>query len=309
MARFLTSLLFPILLVPMSCSPVWAFDHAKEDFHYSYPFQAGGQLELSNQNGSVQIAGWDRNEIDVSGTKSASSSEDLKLIKIIVEVHGSTASVSVDYPHDSGFGHSYGAQFVVRVPRKTVMGDAHTTNGSISAEDLEGGGRVSSTNGRLSLARDTGDYEAHTSNATVEIEECSGNMKIETTNGAVRGRLKSGAMEARSSNGSIDLTLMNPPDGSVVRASTTNGSVTLAMAAYHGNPVTVETTNGTITLRMPADLNANIDAHTSVGSVDYDLNVNGQVRSSRNSVSGKLGSGGPPIDLHTSVGSIHIEKY
>ncbi|HWF48072.1 MAG TPA: DUF4097 family beta strand repeat-containing protein, partial [Bryobacteraceae bacterium] len=279
-----------------------------EDFHYSYPFPAGGRLDFNNQNGAVQIAGWDRNEIDVSGTKSASSRDDLAQIKINVDVHGNAASVSATFP-EGGFGRSYGAQFVIRVPRRTQLSQAQTTNGSISAEDLEGGGRLSSTNGRLFLARDAGDYDGHTSNATIEFEECSGNLKAVTTNGAVRGRLKSGAAELHSTNGSIDVTLLNPPDGGAVRASTTNGSVTLALAAYHANPINVESTNGSITLRLPADADADLDAHTNVGSVNYDFTVNGSVSSSKHSVSGNLGSGGPPIIVHSTVGGIHIEKY
>ncbi|HEX4232461.1 MAG TPA: DUF4097 family beta strand repeat-containing protein [Bryobacteraceae bacterium] len=307
MANLLTLLLVPALLTT-SCVDMGAFDQVKEDFHYSYPFPAGGRLDFSNRNGSAQIAGWDRNEIDVSGTKSANDRADLTQIKINVDVHGSAASVSAEFPQ-GGFGRSYGAQFVIRVPRRTVLGQAQTTNGSISAEDLEGGGRLSSTNGRILLARDAGDYDGYTSNATIEFEECSGNLTAVTTNGAVRGRLKSGGADVRSTNGSIDVTLLNPPNGGSVRASTTNGSVTLALAGYHANPINVESTNGSVTLRLPSDANAHLDAHTNVGTVNYDFTVNGSVSSSKHSVSGDLGSGGPPIMVHTTVGGIHIEKY
>lgn len=307
MANLLTLLLVPALLTS-GCADMGAFDQVKEDFHYSYAFPAGGRLDFSNRNGSVQIAGWDRNEIDVSGTKSAASHDDLARIKINVDVHGNAALVSADFP-EGGFGRSYGAQFVIRVPRRTLLSQAQTTNGSISAEDLEGGGRLSSTNGRIFLARDEGDYDGHTSNATIEFEECTGNLRAVTTNGAVRGRLKSGSADLHSTNGSIDVTLVDPPNGGTVRASTTNGSVTLALAAYHANPINVESTNGSVTLRLPADADAHLDAHTNVGRVNYDFTVNGSVSSSKHSLSGNLGGGGPPIIVHTTVGGIHIEKY
>jgi hypothetical protein len=307
MANLPMLLLVPAL-VTSGCGDMSVFDQVKEDFHYSYAFPAGGRLDFNNRNGSVQIAGWDRNEIDVSGTKSAASHDDLAQIKINVDVHGNAASVSAEFPQ-GGFGRSYGAQFVIRVPRRTVLGEAHTTNGSISAEDLEGGGRLSSTNGRIFLARDEGDYDSHTSNATINFEECSGNLTAVTTNGAIRGRLKSGTADVRSTNGSVDVTLLNPPSAGTVHASTTNGSVTLVLAAYHANPINVESTNGSVTLRLPPDANAHLDAHTNAGSVNYDFTVNGSVSSSKHAVSGDLGSGGPPIMVHTTVGGIHIEKY
>lgn len=303
--RLLMSFLLTTLLA--SCGNLGSFEQFKEDFHFSYPFQAGGRLDLVNQNGQVEIAGWDRNVIDVSGTKSASSRDDLQLIKVVVDVQANSASISTKFPQN-GFGHSYGVKYLVRVPRNTALGQAHTTNGAISAEDIEGGGKLTSTNGRIFLARDTGDYDAHTSNATIEFEECSGNLKAETTNGAVRGRLKSGAVDAHSTNGAIDVTMLNPPDGGRVRGSTTNGSVTIALSEYHANPITAESTNGSVTLRLPQDANAHVDANTSLGSVTYDFTLNGSVSSSKHHLAGDLGSGGPPINLHTTTGSVHIEK-
>lgn len=305
--KLLAFLTLPAVMAT-GCGDMGAFEQVKEDFHYSYPFSAGGRLDFSNRNGSVQIVGWDRNEIDVSGTKSANSNEDLTRIKINVDAHGNLASVSAEFP-PGGFGRSYGAQFVIRVPRRTVLGQAQTTNGSISAEDMEGGGRLSSTNGRIFLARDSGEYDGHTTNATIEFEQCSGNLKADTTNGAVRGRLKSGDVDAHSTNGSIDVTLLSPSSDGVIRASTTNGSVTLALATYRANPITVESTNGSITLRLPENANAHLDAHTNVGTVNYDFTVNGQVSSSKHALSGDLGKGGHPIILHTTIGGIHIEGY
>src|SRR3982751_4696025 len=83
-----------------SCSELGDFDRAKEDFHYSYPLQPGGRLELDNRNGSIDIVGWDRNTIDVSGTKYAPNTNLLQKIKIKVDVNGSNASIATEWPKD-----------------------------------------------------------------------------------------------------------------------------------------------------------------------------------------------------------------
>src|SRR5260370_22538820 len=40
-------------------------------FDRTVPLQAGGSFELQNVNGSVEITGWDRNEVQIHAVKSA----------------------------------------------------------------------------------------------------------------------------------------------------------------------------------------------------------------------------------------------
>ncbi len=290
-----------------SCDNLGDFERAREDFHYSYPMQPGGSLDLDNVNGSVDIAGWDRNTIDVSGTKFAPTDERLREISIKVSVSGSNASVATQAPRDFIQG-PYGARYVIRVPSRVALGLAKTTNGGITVEDLQGGGRVSSTNGHISLARDTGDYEVQTTNGSIDLEECSGSERAHTTNGSIRGRLRAGALQAHSTNGGIDLTIMKPQDGEPIRASTTNGGITLALAEFHDNALTAETTHGNVTIRLPSDANARVSAHTTLSHITNDLSLSSE-DISKHRIEGQLGKGGPLISATTTTGSVHLERY
>ncbi|MGI8962001.1 MAG: DUF4097 family beta strand repeat-containing protein [Bryobacteraceae bacterium] len=291
-----------------SCGDLGDFDRVKEDFHYSYPLQPGGRLELENRNGSIDIVGWDRNAIDVSGTKFARTTDRLQQIKINVNVSGNDVSISTEWPKDSWHG-SYGAKYMIRVPRQTALSRAQTTNGSVSVEDLEGGGHVTSTNGRISMARDTGDYDLHTTNGAIELEECSGSERAHTTNGAVRGRLKAGSIDSQSTNGAIELTLMQPSNGEPIRASTTNGGIVLALAEFHDNALNAQTTNGSVTLRLPGDTNARINAETRLSSISNNLTLSSTDENSKHRLSGQLGKGGPLISATTTTGGVHFERY
>jgi DUF4097 and DUF4098 domain-containing protein YvlB len=291
-----------------SCDGFEGFDRAKEDFHYSYPLQPGGRLEIENTNGSIDITGWDRNTLDVSGTKYAASNDRLRDIQIKVEATGNNASIRTETPKEVFHG-GFGARYVIRVPRQITLARAHTTNGSFSIEDLEGGGHVTSTNGRISLARDTGDYDVKTTNGAIDLEECSGIEEAATTNGAVRGRIRAGAIEAESTNGGIDFTVVKPQDDKPVRLSTTNGAITLAMAEFHGNPITAETTHGGVTLRLPSDTNAQLRARNSFASISTDFPLSSTEEISKHQLKGRLGNGGPLISASSNSGSIRIEKY
>ncbi len=296
-------------LVLTSCGFYGGFARVRKDFHYSYTLQPGATLEVQNTNGEIQVAGWDRDTIDVSGTKAARDDDQLAQIhtEVTVDPSGNHASVVTNAPHF--FPGSWYVNYLIRVPRHVAVRKAHSTNGNIAVEDLDGGGRIESTNGKISLARDEGDYDLQTTNGTVSVEECSGREKAETTNGSINGHLKSGSMEAESVNGGVDVSIMSPQQGQPISASTTNGGISLSLAQYVANPVKVETTNGSVTLRLPETANAQVELHTSVGSIANDFTLSGHVSASKHDVTGQLGQGGPTVALQSSMGSVHLERY
>ncbi|MBV9404493.1 MAG: DUF4097 family beta strand repeat protein [Acidobacteriaceae bacterium] len=299
--------LLAAILVLSACDDFEGFDRARQDFHYSYPMQPGGHLDLENTNGSLEITGWDRSTIDISGTKYAPNDHELRDIEIKIDVTGNTARIHTVSP---SFGHgSFGARYVLHLPRQVQLDRAKTTNGSVSIEDLEGGGDVRSTNGRITISRAAGNYDVNTTNGTIELEGVAGELHAETTNGSVRGQLKSGTIDANSTNGGIDFTISKPAEHRTVRAVTTNGGITLALEEFHDNPISAQTTNGPVTLRLPADTNAQLSAHTSSARITSDLPLSSGGDISKHEINGRLGNGGPQISLHTSTGGIHIEKF
>lgn len=307
MKTMLGGALIAATVVLASCDDMEELSHAKEDFHYSYAFQSGGRLNIDNANGSIEVAGWDRNTIDISGTKYAPNEQTLRDVQIKVDISGDTARIRTETPKDFFMGN-YGAKYLIRAPRQLLIENTVTTNGNVTIEDLTGGGRAHTTNGHVSLARDEGNYEVETTNGGIEMEELSGSERAETTNGAVHARLKTGSLDVRSTNGGIDLTILSPQDAKPIRAGTTNGSITLALAEFHQNPITAHTTNGSITLRLPPDTNADVNAHNSHSSIVTELPLSTTEEMSKHQVRGQLGKGGAEIEASTG-GSIHIEKY
>lgn len=291
------------------CGAMGGFDNAKEDFHYSYPLTAGGDLHLDNSNGSVQISGWDRNTIDISGTKYAPDTAGLSDVQVKASVHGSSATIETITPRNSFHGGSYGVAYVIHVPRKTALEHLQTTNGSVSVDDLQGGGKVMSTNGRIAMSHATGDYNVHTTNGAISLDQCDGVFRAESSNGSIKGTLAAGSINASTTNGPVDFTIDKPQDGQKMRASSTNGSIVLALAQFHDNAIKADTTNGSITLRLPNNTNAELEARTSQASIKSDLPIMTSGEISKHRLSGKLGQGGPLISAETNNGSIHLQRY
>jgi hypothetical protein len=61
-----------LLLAVIGAVPGFAIS---KEFNQSYPLQPGGTVELQNVNGTVEVQGWDRNEIEVHAVKTAKHKE------------------------------------------------------------------------------------------------------------------------------------------------------------------------------------------------------------------------------------------
>jgi hypothetical protein len=242
-----------------------AWDRYQEDFHYSYPLSANGRIEVENFNGPVEISGWDQNSVDISGTKYAGTPERLKELRIDVAASASSVTIRTLRPLDH-YGNA-SARYVLRVPRGANLERIVTSNGPIRLDDMDGGAHV------------------RTSNGPVHASHIGGDLDIETSNGPVEATGVTGFTTVRTSNGPVQLTLDAVRE---VRATTSNGP---------------------ITVRVPPGTGADVRARNSNGPISSDFDVKGGGFISKNRLEGSIGAGGPLLDLTTSNGPIRIMKW
>jgi DUF4097 and DUF4098 domain-containing protein YvlB len=277
-------------------------DRYREDFHFSYPLSTGGSLRLDNFNGTVEISGWDKNTVDIDGTKYASTEYRLKEIKI--DITPSAGSITIRTLPPLDHRGNAGARYTIHVPRKTELAGIVSSNGAIRVEDVEGNSHLRTSNGSVRAARLTGPLDVQTSNGSVEVSEITGDTTLRSSNGSIRAEVRKGRFAATTSNSSITVHLMGT-DTSPVHLDSNNGHIELTMDA--AREVRASTSNSSITVRLPADVGASVDAHTSNSSItcDFDISVHGG-EISKHRLEGTIGKGGPLLDLGTSNGSIKI---
>lgn len=300
----------PILLLFSCCSQAfdwpWEDGHYREDFHYSYPLSAGGQLTLENSNGTVEISGWDRNQIEINGTKFASSRDMLNDIHI--EIQPSASSIRVRTVIPSNWTHgSRGAEYHIYVPRHVALDEIRTSNGSIRVTDVQGTAHLHTSNGAVRTTSVSGDIDLETSNGAIELAGDSGNVRAHTSNGPIRGDLRDGTLDAGTSNGEIAVRVSNPPGNRPLRADSSNGRIDLTLDGSRLPDIHATTSNSSIALKLPASVNAQLNAETSHGSItsDFDVMVHGG-QMGKSHLEGTIGSGGPLIELSSSNGSIEV---
>jgi hypothetical protein len=268
--RILFWMLVPLLVLFTGCDLADFGDSSRfqEEFHETHPLKAGGRLYLENFNGSVDISGWDQDTVDISGTKYASTEE--MLHSITIDVIASGDSIRVRTVRPSTRWGNMGARYTIRVPRRTSLEKIATSNGSIDASFIDAP------------------------------------VRLTTSNGRVRVDNVQGALEVRTSNGSIRATVNSMEDGRPVTLHTSNGSVELSVEKLGRSDVTVTTSNGSVTVRLPSRIAADVVASNSNGSITNDFEDSFQGRSEKHHLEGRIGGGGPTLELRTSNGSIRL---
>jgi len=276
-----------------------------EDFRHTYVMKPGGRLSVENFNGSIEVFGWDKDEVEINGTKYASTKELLNSIK--VEITNSADSVQVRTVRPETRRGNHGARYRIHVPRRTQLERVTSTNGPVRVEQVEGTGRLRSSNGGIRLSNYTGDVDVTTSNGPVELSQFAGGAVISTSNGSVTATGVRGHLEATTSNGPIRAEVVKPQSSRPVRLRTSNGPIQATFDDGTSDLI-ASTSNGPITVKLGAGTSAKVRAHTSHSSITTDFPLNNVISVSKTRVEGTIGNGGPLLDLSTSNGPIRISK-
>jgi hypothetical protein len=253
------------------------------DFHYNYPLKSGGRVSLDNFNGSVEVAGWDQETVDISGAKYGATPEARDAIKIEVSPAPDSVAIRTIRPSER---RNVGARYVLRVPRHTQLDRITTSNGSMRVNSVDGPVRLKTSNGSMKVFNLTGSLDGGTSNGSVEVDNVKGDCTVRTSNGRVKAEGVKGAFDATTSNGSVDASVDE----------------------LHPNGVRVATSNGGITLRLARTVNARLMARTSNSSISTEFDVSTRGTKDKHHLEGTIGSGGPVLDLSTSNGGIHVVR-
>ncbi|HUI31668.1 MAG TPA: DUF4097 family beta strand repeat-containing protein [Candidatus Acidoferrales bacterium] len=131
------------------------------------------------------------------------------------------------------------------------------------------------------------------------------NLEVETTNGNVDVSSVAGGVKAGSTNGQVNLNDV----GRSVDGSTTNGDISASISdEVEFRDLKLTTTNGSINVSCPENINADVSAHTTNGNISSEFPVTIQGSFNNKSFEGQINKGGSHIYLHTTNGSIEINK-
>ena len=186
-----------------------ALDRYHVDFHYSYPVDAKARIDAESFNGPIEIEGWDRNEVEITGSAYASTEEASKAIRI--DVHHTRDSVEIRAVRPSILEGHVGAKFTIHVPRGAEVDRVSTSNGQIHVRAVSRATHLTTSNGAVGIADVHGEVEARTSNAGIDAESLDASAILKTSNGRIHAEKIGGSLVAETSNNSIEARLDPSP--------------------------------------------------------------------------------------------------
>lgn len=271
--------------------------HGATTFDQKASFVAKGVIEIENFTGSVKVAGWDRNEIAVTGR--ADGAEGLELT-----VTGERASIQVDTVNP----HGTRAELDVKVPSGSSL-EINAFQADVDVSGVSGNVNIESVNGTLTVAGAQGELELNSVNGAVEISGTSKRVQVEAVNGDVTLKGVGGRIEASTVNGQLKFE-----GGTLERASfeTVSGMLVVVAALHPQARVELQSVSGPIELALPADTQARFEASSFSGDIKNELSADQPSRRSKftgeRELSFTLGSGGATVDLQSLSGQILLRK-
>jgi hypothetical protein len=241
-----------VILAGVLCLCLPGFANTDQVFNQTYKLPAGGHFQLDNVNGSVQVEGWDRDEVEVRAVKSSQTdSHDLDQVKIEVESRPGEVDVHTRYP--TGEGAEVAVEYHIRVPNRVLLGCIQTVNGSLRVRGVNGGGELRSVNGNVEVTESSGRFSAKTTNGDLRLELRhlidGAPMNLETVNGSV--------VLGLPSNASADLKVHNMNGDLYSDIPVTSTEALPGARSFHGKlghggggAISVRTVNGGIHLLL-----------------------------------------------------------
>jgi DUF4097 and DUF4098 domain-containing protein YvlB len=286
---------FLILLLSVGCIQVSGSGNmsAWPTFRDEKRFSVDGKpdLVLSTFDGSIEIRSWDRPDVQVVIEKRAVSESAAGAIEVQSSQQGNRVSVEVRSGGARNLGWWLGggsASLIVSVPQAANI-QASSGDGAISLEHVNGTIMLRSGDGRIHAANSSGSVSVSTGDGAIELDHVDGAIEATTGDGGVRAVGKMTGVRARSGDGRIAIQA-EPGSTPATDWDITSG-------------------DGSVTLQIPDGFNAELDARTGDGGIRLDgVTVVSSGAPAKNSVNGRLGSGGRSVRVRTGDGSITVQR-
>ena len=274
---------------------------ASEEFEKTIDASPDSYIEVSNTAGDIEIEGWSRNQVEVTGELGRGVEE------LIFERDGDEIIIKVKVPRRNS------SQISTDLYIKAPEGSSLNVHGVSADIDVTG------ILGEMALATVSGDVDAEIYGSDVEISSVSGDVELQgddkdmrtdvhSVSGDVDLQSMAGEIEAGSVSG--DLAIV---DSSFDRAmlNTTNGDLVLRTELRNGGRIEMETINGEVDVEFEGRVSAKIDVSTFNGRINNCFGPDPE-RTSRYTPGYELnfteGDGDGRVSINTLNGGVRICK-
>jgi len=334
-----------VLIALVTVVPVSVFAGTQE-IERQFDVEPGQEIRLALQRvrGEIQITGWDKNRVEITGRMRGSDwREDDEL-----EFDQSSSGIDVAPSFRVRDDDRVIAELKIMVPREfdvqlrahadtrvtdlrgdvdlsvgnadldldNVHGESEigVANGKLNVENCTLDGEVSAVNGRLSIDKSDIKGEVASVNANMTVSRAPEGIDVSSTNGNIDIGIAKDHVRAETVNGRVKIDEL---DG-WIEAETVNGAVELRMV---GGPdgkrsVEIETVNGDVEIEIPENFSMKFDIevksenrhHEIVSDFDLDIQDESGRRHYKQRGKGSIGGGRNTVYIRATNGDVILKR-
>ena len=219
--------------------------------------EANGEVVISNVSGTVDVRGWDRNEVQVSGHL------DEGVERLDVESANGRVVIKVVLPR--GHVRSGDAVLEVQVPRASMV-EVGAVSADVSSRGVLGTQRLKTVSGEIT---------ADVSGDDSELRSVSGDVTVRGSGQPISLRVSSvsGSLDLSNSAGKLDVVTVSGDarvqmgEASEIRGRTTSGDLNVRARLTQDARVDVEGVSGDITLKLASSSGFSTEIETFSGDI------------------------------------------
>jgi DUF4097 and DUF4098 domain-containing protein YvlB len=300
---------------------------ASDEGHFDRTLAVTGPVDLDVQTGSgeITIRVGDSVKVEVHGRIHANHGlfggdveQRIHEIEANPPIEQNGNIIRVGHIENRDWKNNISISYELVVPVQTKL-RSESGSGDQSVDGISGPADASSGSGNARLSNIGGETRVHTGSGDIELNAIHGPARAAAGSGRIRAIGIAGGLTASSGSGSVKLEQTAAGDVEIgtgsgdveikgakgaVKVQTGSGSITA-----QGEPAgdwRLHTGSGNVSVELPQQASFNLVARTSSGSIDSNREIAVQGKLSPRELQGKVGGGGPTVDLSTSSGSIQI---
>jgi DUF4097 and DUF4098 domain-containing protein YvlB len=236
----------------------WSLVHARRAIEEHRAAEPQGEVEIFNVAGTVEVDGWDRSEVEVTGTAGE------KVERVDVMTAGNRTSIHVVSRSSLIRGSDGEAHLVVHVPAKSAVA-ATLVSADFKVSGVAGNLKLQTASGNLS-GDAGGDVRASTVSGDVRLTARAAKaLEVNTISGDIRLTGGGGEVDITTVSGSSTLELT---EVTRARFKSVSGDLAAEIALAPDGQIESESVSGEVSFKFAAVPAAEFDVQSFSGDID-----------------------------------------
>ena len=245
----------------------------------SLPSDNVTNVSISNHSGFINVVGWDKDKISVTGTLDDDAE------KLIFEQKGAQVLIKVEYPRMDNW-RADGSKITVFMPKNIRMKSASISS-DIHISNLHGGVEVKTVSGDILAKNISQNVELSSISGNINSHNLSGKVSLAAVSGDINDSNSTGRLEIRSVSGEVDINSqakevffnnvsgnseLNLAEVIELRIRTVSGDLQAKLTLAEKALLKASTVSGDLAFTFQKGVDADFSLKSSVGG-DIDNNI------------------------------------